>query len=585
VRFRNARAACFLPDGKSLVGCSYGQLHLFDVASGKNAADFPKDVGDTWWEKIVVSADGLLTAAVGRGTRTVGVWELTSGKQLHKLEMPEGDGHFDCDSGVAFSPDSKVLSAAEQWTTCSWDLTTGKRISQFKHSDHKDGRSVMTVFSSDGHYLAVGDGEKAIPVWDVSAGKLLHRLDGHEHGIWCGAFSSDGKTLATGGYTDKTIRIWDVASGTQLRQLKVHCEHVTGVAFSPDLKQVAAATRTDLLGDVVREDQVNLWDLSATEDAPRIVPLPEVRWVRYSPDGKTLACGCSCNSVCLFDPASGKEIRPLDAHRGGVWRVAYSPDGTTLATASEDYTVRLWDAVTGKPLRTLAGHTNHVRALAFSPDGTRLATGAYDGTALLWDVSTGARKQTLKTSDGVRAVRLWSGGKTLQDVKGNDDFLGLPVFSPDGKLVADGIKGDFRVRDAATGQVMRSFTGLCERSTVAFSPDGRTLAAATNEGVVLWEMLTGEERARFPPKASGWGSSLTFAPNGRTLAFQDRGVSMSAGPQLLVWDLATRQELGPFRGHRGDVNALAFSPDGSRIATASDDTTVLIWDLGVHKRR
>jgi WD40 repeat protein len=100
--------------------------------------------------------------------------------------------------------------------------------------------------------------------------------------------------------------------------------------------------------------------------------------------------------------------------------------------------------------------------------------------------------------------------------------------------------------------------------------------------MVLWELLTGRERAGFPAHSLHYTYSkngLTFSPDGRLLA----GSCLSSWEQdksMLVWDLATRKELGPFRGHLDLVNALAFSPDSGRLATASGDTTVLIWDLG-----
>ena len=164
------------------------------------------------------------------------------------------------------------------------------------------------------------------------------------------------------------------------------------------------------------------------------------------------------------------------------------------------------------------------------------------------------------------------------------------AFSPDGKLLAESNQRSVRLRDVAAGKVVRTFqTG--RPTPVAFSPDGRTLAASTHEpdltgGVthrmVLWELLTGRECASFPAHSLHYTYSkngLAFSADGRLLAGSCSS-SWEQGKSLLVWDLATRKELGPFRGHLDLVNALAFSPDGGRLATASGDTTVLIWDLG-----
>jgi hypothetical protein len=150
--------------------------------------------------------------------------------------------------------------------------------------------------------------------------------------------------------------------------------------------------------------------------------------------------GAGYDTARLWDPATGKHLRTLAGHYGGVRGVAFSPDGRLLATASDDETVRLWDPATGKRLRTLAGHTGPVRGVAFSPDGRLLAT-ANGRTARLWDPATGERLRK-PTGRGVDRV----------------------AFSPDGRLLATANGRTARLWDPATGERLRTLLILVNLS-------------------------------------------------------------------------------------------------------------------------
>jgi WD40 repeat protein len=134
------------------------------------------------------------------------------------------------------------------------------------------------------------------------------------------------------------------------------------------------------------------------------------------------------------------------------------------------------------------------------------------------------------------------------------------------------------LRDPNTGDILRKLTVDAELTALAFSADGRTLGAATRKGVILWEVPTGSERARFTEPHLR-DASLAFSPDGRRLAFARVEYGWNPQKPVKVWDLATQQEAGNFHGHSNHVLAVAFSPDSTRLATASDDTTALVWDV------
>ena len=278
------------------------------------------------------------------------------------------------------------------------------------------------AFSPDGAWLAAGDNENRVRVWDALTGQTIYSLPGHTgrlHGV---AFSSDGQRIASASH-DKSARIWDASTGDLIRVLEGHTDPVWSVAFRPDGKQIASGA-----GELYGRGEVTIWDTTTGEKLCAIPGANFAACAEFGPDNRSLASAGDGQTVRVWDPSTGRELFWFPGDNEPITTVAYSPRGDCLAAAGWSGTIMLWDVARGRSLPVLKGHTSAVRSLAFSPDGTRIASASRDQTVKVWDM------------------------KTYQEVislRGHTDTVRAVAFSPDGtRIASSGIDGTLRVWDA-----------------------------------------------------------------------------------------------------------------------------------------
>jgi len=273
--------------------------------------------------------------------------------------------------------------------------------------------------------------------------------------------------------------------------------------------------------------------------------------------------------------------------------LAFSPDGKTLATGDGWLTrsggeVKLWDANSEKELVSLGEYPNAIQSLAFSPNGKTLAIGCYDGIVKLYDLPRGleslvvhrpgANEYMVAFRPDGRTLAMWGGSDylRLRDLITGDEqtIQGVvhPVAFCRDRLV--GLRLDcLTILDERSGQALSSLHAGCVWS-VAFSPDGQTIASAGQDGTVkLWDGKNGAKRATLMAHQDPV-NAVVFSPDGKMLA------SGGFAATVKLWAVATGEELACLQGHTRSVTALAFAPDGHRIASASYDQTVRIWHIG-----
>ncbi len=383
----------------------------------------------------------------------------------------------------------------------------------------------------------------------------------HTSVIYSLSFSPDGRILASAG--SGSVILWEVKSGRQVRIFRGSAP----VVFGPDGNTLAAVSDEDKDGD---EKNIKLWNL-----------------------------------------ISGKEIHTLEGHTSKVKSLAFNYDGTVLASGGEettsndkgtinagagsDATIKLWSVQSGKVIRTLRGHDSDVGCLAFSPDGKILASGSggvrdvestgdskkeestfYDTTIKLWDVEKGVETRTLLGHvHTIDALRIKADGKTLVSASSASDEYVIKVW------------------DIANGMEKRSFSGRKPQAiTAVLSADGNVFAGSTVEGEIEWiNVSTGEviRRVTGPKARIAWTNAntgrveqsvpsmviaLAFSPDGKRLASADMAAT------VIIWDVETGK--GFLAAHKRvfAVTSARFSPDGKTLASVSRLNSVKLWNVG-----
>jgi WD40 repeat protein/transcriptional regulator with XRE-family HTH domain len=220
-----------------------------------------------------------------------------------------------------------------------------------------------------------------------------------------------------------------------------------------------------------------------------------------------------------------------------------SVDGTVLPESLE----ALHRAIVSSPVRmTLRGHEREVYSAAFRPDGKQLATIGADGTSIIWDANTG--QERLRLPGTTKPGDLY----TEQRI----------AYSPDGKLLAACDSNQLKIYDALSGELVRALSGHeGDVISIAFSPDGEYLATGGVDSTVrIWDASNGEVLHVLKGHAVEVGG-LAFSPDRRLL------LSSSEDAMLIIWDVETGEllrELPDFT-----VFKVSFSPDGKRVAAAT----------------
>jgi WD40 repeat protein len=618
---------CFSADGKILASVGgAGTVRCWETETGREIREFKSTSYPGYAPEtlpLALSADGKFLAWVG-GDQSLRFCEIATGKELYRIP-----GFRGLTAKIVFSQNGRYLSGVTgDGSIGLWEALTGRPVHRYKgfrwiYSLGTSAKNkTISAIGSEKHNVE----QKTLSVWDIAAGKQ-QPLRSTEISAYCCAFTPDGSLLVLS-KRDEALHFCDPVTANELRGGHGQAGEPLVFSFSPGGRLLATSTYGGMIkvwethtGKLLHEHRVQTIDL-----------LP----VALSPDGMHLAwAGASDQAIHLWDLAKGRENLVFTGNRNGPLSVAFANDSRTAITLGTEWrrpfvvrgsvvmhqlvqwALRQWDADSGRELsaRQVDPGLEAARS-ALSPNGGLVASVTNKGTLRVWDMAAAGKLLHSWQIPTITTVSRWDNQveKILYPAIGNICFSAdgksvvaagsekmvyqwevatgrvrsLPVpegaqgciLSPDNKTLAvsygNGGHGRVVLLDATTGQALHRVPEVKDRVLCfAFSPDCRTLAAAEGNRIHLWEVASGQERARFTKSLADLVLWVSFSPDGEIVA--SGGGRAHATVEL--WRAVTGEKFSRHVGDLSAVTSLAFSPNGKRLASAGDDNTVLIWDV------
>jgi WD40 repeat protein len=626
-------ALAFSADGRRLVSCGDDkQAALWDAETGARLAEL-EGLAD---EGLAAAWDGegklVATASDSRAEAKIALWDAATGELLRSFEPEE----VTC---LGLSPDGRWLAAGREKAAVVYDTATGEPMHVLEGYEKEVSQA---VFGPDSRALAVVTSEPVLRVWDATNGEVIRSWEQLDLPVSTVAFTADGQGLVTYDWTRKTS-VLDLATGERHEGKEIPgtsplamsadgstlmCGAQQAVVFSDQTGEGVVRELEGLISTIecmavtgegrkvaagTGKGSVIVWD-AETGQRLRTDQADEsyVAAVAFSPDGRRLVTGADDCTTIIWDTETGGEVRRLQRRRAGISGIALSPDASFLAVLSWDQALHVWDTESGRhtwmvdwegsregiaispdgktiavvgsegrivlhdagrgePVGTLDSAGRWTGPIAFSPDGRLLAVLSGRNQCDLWDVATGEKVRTLARPEPRQGPSYVLGYRQ-----------GI-AFSTDGALLAlGGAADDVLLWDAATGELRAELSESQEEQTaaalttgVAFSADGRQVWSASAAGAYrVWDVASGELVRRIGTEWTQIVMDAAFDPSRGLVAIASRDTG-----DIDLWrpQDGTLQRL--LVGHPEEVECLAVSRDGRRLASGSLDGTVKLWDL------
>ena len=379
-------------------------------------------------------------------------------------------------------------------------------------------------------------------------------LRGHTDAVYSVRFSPDGKRIISESSGEGKHRIWDVDTGLEVYIIE---EFIQGVDFYQDSQHIIYTVISDSFHDGIRESKVEIRNID-TGETVYFSTFQEFLFgftFSYTANKNLVAVSCNSTIIELWDVKNGVLVKVFSGEKEEYYAqdVMISPDGKMVAAGTEK-NVRVWHVDNEESKVLLQGHSDTVGSVCFSPDGKRLVTASWDKTLKVWDLESMSELKTLK---------------------GHSDRIFSVAYSQNGEKIASGGEDNtVFLWNAETGELIKRFEGHTDAiESVQFSPNGKQIVSASKDKTIrIWEIEESPEFHKFNEVRANWFNPIAISPVENTIAYAVENV-------LILADIKTKSVIRAMCDHSGDINTIAFSPNGKLIVTGSADNTLLLWNV------
>lgn len=535
-------------------------------------------------------------------------------------------GHKGRVNSVAFSPNGEIVaSGSDDKKVRLWNKD-GKPILIIPAHDDE---ITSVVFSPDGQVIASGSDDGTVKTWNLKGdliqlfekdpkfikedkvqidGKLLSKPKracnkasddnvGHADKVLSIAFSPDGKKLASAS-CDTTVKLWNL-DGKLLQTFNGHNERVNSVVFNPNGQSLASGSL---------DNNVIIWNLNGR--ISKKLKGTNVNSVAFSPNGEILVAGNEDGRIQAWKVSENKIelLSIITGHDGAVRSLSFSPNEAILISSSKDKTIKIWDLERKKKnndnsplfrlINTIEGHSEEIKKVVFNHDGKIIASASTDWEVRLWNTESNFFKihkdfpvqhqklykqvnfisdRKIITFDSIqRTIETWDlDYNRLNSFVIDTDRIADLEFSPDKKkIVFTGLDGAIRILDLNTKKLQIVSGHNKQVTNLAVSQNGEMIASYSRDNSLKIWNWEGKLLQNVNACKINDINKMAFSPDGKKIA-------MSENTTLMIWDLNDHEckYMKKFNNHKGKIDSITFSLDGKIIATGSRDNTIKIRDL------